>query len=330
MIMSLASGPFLVPLLLMGGLLCFFFALVYPYLSGDVAVEKRRARFIGSGKRKGAGIRHIDPAQRRQQIAESLKDVEQRGKAEQRMTLDRRIMQAGLQITKARYYTWANLCGVALAFVLFVASDNSLMIALGYSIGAFGLPRLVLAYLRHRRMARFVEHFAAAVDVIIRGVRAGLPLVECLKIIARELPEPVRSEFLVITESQAVGLTVSEAVARMAERVPVPEARFFAILVGIQQKTGGNLAEGLANLSTVLRDRKKISEKIRAMSAEAKTSAGIIGCLPFCVALLVHFTSPGYMNVLWTTQEGHMMLLFSGLWMLTGILVMRRMISFDI
>ena len=116
----------------------------------------------------------------------------------------------------------------------------------------------------------------------------------------------------------------------MSERVPVPEARFFSILISIQQKSGGNLAEGLTNLSNVLRERKKMAEKIKAMSAEAKASAGIIGSLPFCVAALVHYTSPGYMDVLWTTREGHMMLLFSALWMLTGVLVMKRMISFDI
>jgi tight adherence protein B len=132
-----------------------------------------------------------------------------------------------------------------------------------------------------------------------------------------------------VVESQQVGLTLTEAIERLAERVPVAEARFFAILIGIQQKSGGNLAEGLGNLSRVLRDRKKMAAKIKAMSAEAKASAGIIGSLPFVVATLVYLTSPGYMDMLWSTSQGHIMLLFSGVWMSMGIFVMKRMISFD-
>ena len=320
----------LVPLLLMLALFGVFLALIFPYLSGDIAAEKRRARWIKTDERALSGPRMVDAAQRRQHIAESLQEVELRAKAKRRLTLDQRLVQAGLRISKAQYYTWSNFLGIGLATALYTASDHSLMIIFGYAIGAFGLPRLMLIILRYRRMARFIEHFASAIDIIIRGVRAGLPVPECLKIVAREVPEPVRGEFLVVSESQTVGLTIAEAVTRMAERVPVPEARFFSILISIQQKSGGNLAEGLTNLSNVLRERKKMAEKIKAMSAEAKASAGIIGSLPFCVAALVHYTSPGYMDMLWTTREGHMMLLFSGLWMLTGVLVMKRMISFDI
>ena len=324
------SQNWLVPLLLMVALFGVFLTLVFPYLSGDVVAEKRRARWIKTDERAALGPRMIDPVQRRKQIAESLQEVELREKAARRLTLDQRLVQAGLRISKTQFYTWSNFSGIGLATAFYMMSDYSLAIVFGYVIGALGLPQLVLAVLRQRRMARFVEHFASAIDIIIRGVRAGLPVPECLKIVAREVPEPVRSEFLIVSESQGVGLTIAEAATRMAERVPVPEARFFAILISIQQKSGGNLAEGLSNLSTVLRERKKIAEKIKAMSAEAKASAGIIGALPLCVAVLVHLTSPGYMDVLWNTREGHMMLLVSGVWMLIGILVMKRMISFDI
>lgn len=324
------ANPYLVPALVMLALLSIFFALAYPYLSGDIHAEKRRLRIVRADQQKKSGPRSVDLAERRKQIAESLQEIEQRETSARRLTLDQRLVQAGLKASKARYYTWANISGVISGACLFLLTDHSAMIALGYAIGALAMPRLVLSLLRRRRMAKFNAHFASAIDVIVRGVRAGLPLAECLKIVARELPEPVRGEFMTIAESQMIGLTLTEAVERMAERVPVPEARFFAILIGIQQKSGGNLAEGLTNLSGVLRDRKKLAEKIKAMSAEAKASAGIIGSLPFCVAALVHFTSPGYMDLLWTTREGHMMLLFSALWMLTGILVMKRMISFDI
>ena len=325
-----ALQNWLAPLLTMVALFGLFLALVFPYLSGDMAAEKRRARWIKSDQRTASGPRMVDPAQRRKQITESLQEVELREKAARRLTLEQRLVQAGLRISKTQFYTWSNFAGIGLATALYMVSEHSLTILFGYAIGALGLPRLILGLLRQRRMARFVQHFASAIDIIIRGVRAGLPVPECLKIVAREVPEPVRSEFFLVSESQSVGLTMGEAVTRMAERVPVPEARFFAILISIQQKSGGNLAEGLTNLSNVLRERKKMAEKIKAMSAEAKASAGIIGLLPFCVAALVHFTSPGYMNILWTTHEGHMMILFSGIWMLIGIFVMKRMISFDI
>jgi tight adherence protein B len=319
-----------VPFLLMLALFALFLALIFPYLSGDMAAEKRRARWLKTDARSSSGPRIIDPVQRRKQIAESLQEVELREKAARRLTLDQRLVHAGLRISKTQFYTWSNFAGIGLAATLYLASDQSWMIVLGYFIGAFALPRAVLGILRYRRMSRFVAHFPSAIDIIVRGVRAGLPVQECLKIVAREVPEPVRGEFLIVSESQSVGLTVAEAVLRLAERVPVSEIRFFAILISVQQKSGGNLAEGLSNLSNVLRERKKLAEKIKAMSAEAKASAGIIGSLPFCVAALVHFTSPGYMDILWNTREGHLMLLVSGLWMLIGILVMRRMISFDI
>ena len=139
---------------------------------------------------------------------------------------------------------------------------------------------------------KFVNEFPNAVDIIIRGVKAGLPLGDCLRVIASESPEPLRTEFRRIVEAQAVGLSVTEAVERIGERVPVTEANFFAIVIGIQQKAGGNLTEALTNLSRVIRERKKMKAKVKAVSSEAKTSAGIIGALPFIVGFFVYITTP--------------------------------------
>src|SRR4029077_20114782 len=149
-------------------------------------------------------------------------------------------------------------------------------------------------FLKKRREQKFLHNFPDAVDVIVRGVKAGLPLGDCLRIIAAEAQEPVRGEFKVIVESQQVGISMGEACAKLHERMPLPEANFFGIVVGIQQKAGGNLSEALANLSRVLRDRKKMKAKIKAMSMEAKASAVIIGSLPVAVGLLVYLTSPDY------------------------------------
>jgi tight adherence protein B len=144
-----------------------------------------------------------------------------------------------------------------------------------------------------------------------------------------EAPEPVKSEFRSIVETQAIGMPLGEACLKLYEHMPLPEANFFGIVVSIQQRSGGNLAEALGNLSRVLRDRKKMKAKIQAMSQEAKASAGIIGALPIAVMLLVYITSPSYITRLWTEPLGRLMLAASAIWMFMGVMVMKKMINFD-
>jgi tight adherence protein B len=213
---------------------------------------------------------------------------------------------------------------------MYVLNENPMMAAAAALIGGFGLPNWMLSFLAKRRVKKFLNAFPDAIDVIIRGVKAGLPLNDCLRVIANETDEPVRSEFRLIIEAQAMGLPVGEAVERLVERIPVPETSFFAIVLSIQEKAGGNLSEALSNLSQVLRDRKKMKAKISAMSSEAKASAGIIGSLPFIVAGLVYVTSPTYIELLWTTTTGTLVLGVSAFWMMIGIFTMRKMINFDI
>jgi tight adherence protein B len=171
--------------------------------------------------------------------------------------------------------------------------------------------------------------FPDAVDVIVRGIKAGLPLLDSLKLISNDATEPVRSEFRAIVETQTIGMPIGEACLKLYESIPLPEANFFGIVVTIQQKAGGNLSEALGNLSRVLRDRKKMKAKIKAMSMEAKASASIIGALPIIVMALVYFTSPDYIELLFTDQFGKLMLGCCGVWMSIGVLVMRKMINFD-
>jgi tight adherence protein B len=200
----------------------------------------------------------------------------------------------------------------------------------GFGIsGGVLLPHFFVNFKRKRRLNRFSNEFPNAVDVIVRGVKAGLPLVDCLKVIARESVEPVRSEFQEVVEDQTLGMPLPDAVGRLPERIPLPEANFFAIVVAIQSRTGGSLSEALSNLSKVLRDRKKMSAKIRAMSAEAKSSAGIIGSLPIVVGVLVFFTSPEYIKLLFTTTVGNIVMGIAAFWMFIGVMVMRKMINFD-
>jgi len=305
-----------------------FYATVYPYLTGQVQAERRQAA-LSQAKSRKLNERSSDPMARRKQIAESLRELENRQKTK-RLSLQERIGQSGLGVTRNQFFMASAAGAVLVGFLLFVSNDNALVALVGALVGGLGLPNWILTYLRKRRIKQFTEEMPNAVDIIIRGIKAGLPLGDCLRIIASEAAEPVRSEFRNIVEAQAMGLTVSEAVDRIAERVPTAEASFFAIVINIQQKSGGNLSDALANLSRVLRDRKKMRAKVQAMSSEAKASASIIAALPFAVGGMVYFTSPKYIELLWTTSTGKMVMAAAVVWMSIGVMSMKKMINFDI
>jgi tight adherence protein B len=191
-----------------------------------------------------------------------------------------------------------------------------------------GLPRWALGFLTNRRKKKFTEHFAVAIDVIVRSVRSGLPTNEALRIVAREVSDPVGSEFHNLVESLKVGVTLDQGLKRMMESMPTAEVGFFAIVMTIQTKSGGNLSEALGNLASVLRDRKRLQGKIKAMSSEAKASAMIIGSLPPGVMGIVYLTTPAYISKLFTEKAGNLMLAGCVFWMSMGIMVMRKMINF--
>jgi tight adherence protein B len=301
------------------------YALVYPYLSGDIKGQKRAAALMSSGRNQRDT--RADPAKRRKMIQDSLKDVETKKK---NVTLEQRIVRAGLSVSKRTFLAMSGVVGLVSALVTLILNNDPL-VAVGAGVAAaFGLPNWILGFLAKRRMAKFIQEFPGAVDIIIRGVKAGLPVPDCFRMIASEAPEPVRSEFRQIVESQTIGLSIGEATERFAERVPVAEASFFSIVINLQQKSGGNLSEALSNLAAVLRERKKMKAKVQSMSAEAKASAGIIGSLPFLVGLAVWFTNRSYMSVLFTTSIGNVIIAACLLWMAIGVFIMRKMINFDI
>ncbi len=197
-------------------------------------------------------------------------------------------------------------------------------------VGALGLPRWFVAFRRARRVKAFLNEFPNALDVIVRAVKSGLPLNDGVRLIANEAQEPVKTEFRHIVEAQQLGMSIPEAALRMPETMPCTEANFFGIVIQIQQQAGGNLSEALANLSRVIRDRKKMKAKVAALSMEAKASAVIIGALPFVVAFLVYLSSPNYIMPLFTTSTGHLIIGVSFVWMMMGIFVMRKMMNFDV
>jgi tight adherence protein B len=309
-----------------GGLAWVF---IYPLLSGERQAERRQALVARHDPVARAAQGRGAQKPRRDQIEESLKQLEQRQKNATRPSIEGRIKQAGLSLTLRHFWMISAALGVvafALGFLMGIGPLPA--VGLGFA-GLFGLPRWLLSFLKKRREAQFLNNFPDAVDVITRGLKAGLPLGDCLRMIATDAREPVKSEFRTIIETQAIGMPVGEACGKLFESMPVPEANFFGIVITIQQKAGGNLSEALGNLSKVLRDRKKMKAKIRAMSMEAKASASIIGALPPSVMTLVWLTSPQYIELLWTTPMGRMMLAACLFWMFIGIMVMKKMINFD-
>jgi tight adherence protein B len=309
----------------LGGLAWVF---IYPSLSGERKAEARRATIA----RPEPAARQAEKSQRsrREQVEGSLKELDARRKKEKSVPLTTRLAQAGLgSWTPQKFWIMSGVSGAVGFVVAFVVGGH----LLGAAVMAFGtglgLPRWVLGYLKKRREKAFLRALPDAVDVIVRGIKAGLPLFESIKVVAADSPEPLKSEFNAIIETQTIGMPLGEACARLYERMPLPEANFFGIVIAIQQKSGGNLSEALGNLSKVLRDRKKMADKIQAISMEAKASAGIIGSLPPAVMLMVWISTPDYISLLWTHQLGQFMLLCCVAWMTIGVLVMKKMINFD-
>ncbi len=307
-----------------GGLAWVF---IYPLLSGEKKAELRRA----SVAKSEPAARQADKTQRsrREQVEGSLKELEARSRNEKKVPLSSRLMQAGLDWSTRKFMMVSAVLAAACFAITILAGGGLIGATLLAFAAGLGLPRWGLNFLKKRREKKFLRALPDAVDVIVRGIKAGLPLFESIKVVATDAPEPLKGEFLAIIETQAIGMPLGDACARLFERMPVPEANFFGIVISIQQKSGGNLSEALGNLSRVLRDRKKMAEKIQAMSMEAKASAGIIGALPPLVMVLVYLTSPDYISLLWTHPMGQLMLVASAVWMSAGIFVMKRMINFD-
>lgn len=317
-------------------------ALAYAFLFPSIQNEKQAGKRLETVKRadtdrstvKAARDRTNEVARRRKALQDSLKDLEDKQKRRdanfKKPPLKVQMRQAGLETTIERFYVYSALCGVALAFVVSITGAPWLVILGALLAGAFGLPRWFVSFKRARRVKAFLAEFPNSLDVIIRAVKSGLPVNDAVRLIASEAPEPVKSEFRRVVEGQQLGMSLPEAVLRMPDTMPCPEAGFFGIVIQIQSQSGGNLSEALGNLSKVLRDRKKMKAKIQALSMEAKASAVIIGALPFIVAFLVYLSSPNYIMPLFTHPTGHLILVVSAIWMSMGIFVMKKMMNFDI
>jgi tight adherence protein B len=307
------------------------YVLVHPYLSGEKTADKRlQAVTEAKGPKGRAGPQGEQHNNRRKQVADTLKELEGRQAQREKVSLRLRMERAGMEPNPKNFWMMSGICGLvmaALTMLLMPSAPLFVAIVAGF-VGALGLPRWILGKMTKRRQTKFIDEFANSIDIVVRGVKSGLPLNECLSIISRESPQPVGGEFAALVEQTRVGVPLADAFERMMQRMPLSEVKFFAIVIAIQQQAGGNLSEALGNLAGVLRDRKRMQAKVKALSSEAKASAGVLAALPFIVMALVYISTPDYMSVLWTTKMGKFMMACSAIWMTFGLLTMRKMINF--
>lgn len=325
-------APFLVFLLCTSSVLCLLLTIFYPRIAGGYPFNRRLELISAAGS--AAKLRGDGETTRKRSVEETLREAEERAAASAKKakpSLAARLRQAQLNWSKSTYYLVCVISGLATFLVILGTTGLGSLPALAFSISAgLLLPHLYVNFRRRRRFKRFTAELPDAVDIVVRGVKVGLPLVACFKIVATEAHSPVKEEFKLIVEDQTLGMPLGDATDRLPDRVPIAEARFFAIVIAMQSRTGGSLSEALANLSKVLRDRQKMRQKVKALSAESKASAAIIGAIPVFVAAALFVTTPAYIALLFTTHTGNIVLAGCAVWMLMGTMVMRRMINFDI
>jgi tight adherence protein B len=307
--------------------------LVFAGVGSGSAKTAKRVQAVaqkGKGSRSVGAMRpaaNADAAQRRKQLQRNLKEQESKRRAAI-FDAGAKLRQAGLAVEAKVFWLISAGFGLVAAVIALILHLNPLVALMTGFVAGVGVPLWVVNMLAKKRSAKFAMAFADAVDIIVRGLRSGLPLHDCLKVIGKECPEPLAGEFRRLVESLSMGMTLDQGLEKMHERMPAPELRFFAIVLNIQQKTGGNLGEALSNLSNVLRGRRMMREKIKALSSEAVSSAAVIGCLPPGVAGLLSVVNPRYLTVMFTDPRGHMMLAGGAVVMAMGTMVMRKMINF--
>jgi tight adherence protein B len=244
--------------------------------------------------------------------------------------LAKRLAMTGKNWTVGKYgMVSAGLIVLVAALLLLKGAPFMLALLFGLAVGA-GLPHWLVGYFIKRRVTRFTGKFPDAIELLVRGLRSGLPVTETIGIIGNEVEGPVGEEFRMVSDKMKIGKTMDAALQDTADRLGTPEFQFFVITIAIQRETGGNLAETLANLATVLRQRHQMKLKIKAMSSESKASAYIVGSLPFIVFAMIWVINAGYMQNFFVDPR----LIITGIgglvWMALGVFIMAKMVSFEI
>lgn len=321
----------IIQLLLIATGLMAFMVLGYLALSGPSATKE------GARRLQSVRFRHSDSttdrveAQLKKAVASRKPKMHHIAGSESRIAaLALRLHRTGKGWTLSQYaYASAGLA-LAITVLIYLKTGAALLaLVIGIFVGA-GLPHMVVNFFIKRRGGAFTAKFPDAIELLVRGLRSGLPVTETLGVVATEVPGPVGEEFKMVTERIRIGKTMEEALQDTADRLNTPEFSFFCITLAIQRETGGNLAETLSNLADVLRKRSQMKLKIRAMSSESKASAYIVGSLPFIVFTMVYWINPKYLGGFFTDDR----LIATGLgglvWMGIGAFIMAKMVSFEI
>jgi tight adherence protein B len=307
-------------------------ALAYMAMRGPSAAKAVKRRMELIKERHGDAIAGTAQAQIRKLFAERAGKLE--GVASTLIPkpalLRKRLEMTGKDITLAKYgMICVGLATLTLVGMMLKGAPFFFAFFMGLFLGIGG-PHFVIGKMIKRRVAKFTTNFPDAIELMVRGLRSGLPITETLGIVATEIPGPVGIEFRGVSDKMKIGRTMEVALQETADRLGTAEFQFFVITLAIQRETGGNLAETLSNLADVLRKRAQMKLKIRAMSSESKASAYIVGSLPFIVFGLVWMMNPGYMGGFFTDQR----LIVAGLggmvWMGIGVLIMAKMVNFEI
>lgn len=290
----------------------------------DVITGGNTAGLSPDGKEK-----HL--AKQRADIARKLKAAEASEKKDKdKTTLREMIQQAGLDTSISRFWISSVLFAAVVSVITTAFNVSTLTQALIICAAFFGMPRWFLKFRARRRQKKFLEEFADALEAMVRLLQAGMPVSEAIAMVSREFSGPLGEEMMYIYEDQKIGVPMGEAAERAAKRMPLTEMQMFATAVQIQSETGSSLSEVLSNLATVIRARFRLKRKVKALSSEAKASAGIIGCLPLLVAGGLYLVNPDYISLLFVTKKGQTMITCACIWMSFGVMMMKQMINFKI
>jgi len=321
----------IVQLLLIAMGLMSFMVLGYLALSGPSAAKEGTRRLQAVRYRHSENTLDKVEAQLKKAVAARKPKLHQIAGSESRVAaLALRLHRTGKNWTLSQYaYASAGLALAITVIVFLKTGAPALSLGVGLVVGA-GFPHMVVNYFIKKRNGAFTTKFPDGIELLVRGLRSGLPVTETLGVVATEIPGPVGEEFKLVTERIKIGKTMEDALQETADRLNTPEFSFFCITLAIQRETGGNLAETLSNLADVLRKRAQMKLKIRAMSSESKASAYIVGSLPFIVFGMIYWINPKYLGGFFTDDR----LIVTGLgglvWMSIGAFIMAKMVSFEI
>ena len=305
--------------------------LVYASATGPSSRKQVQKRLSGVRYRHSESTdAKVESQMKKAMAARKPKVAKAAGSGSRTEALILRLQRTGMGWSVSQYLYASIGLAVLVGLILFLQTGVPLLSLIGGLLIGAGLPHMVVGFFIKRRTTQFVAKFPDAIDLLVRGLRSGLPVTETLAVVAQEIPGPVGIEFKGIIERIKIGRTMEESMQVSADRLNIAEFNFFTITLAIQRETGGNLAETLSNLSDVLRKRSQMKLKIKAMSSESKASAYIVGALPFLVFGMIFWINPDYIGAFFE-DERLIVIGLGGLgWMGIGVFIMAKMVSFEV